>query len=94
MTAATMCVQDDEQVDQDMEKEDLENRRVSWPLHCDLLHTQMDNREKGSSFRTSTAKSLPVSIGFPCLQPLPSPLLINLLHLYLFIYLFLPSVKS
>ncbi|KAJ1385887.1 PPM-type phosphatase domain [Sesbania bispinosa] len=45
-----MCVQDGEQVVQDMEQVD--NRRVSWPLHCDLLHTQMDNREKGSSFRT------------------------------------------
>ncbi|KAJ1435479.1 hypothetical protein SESBI_04990 [Sesbania bispinosa] len=41
-----MCVQ----VVQDMEKVD--NRRVSWPLHFDILHTQMDNREKGSSFRT------------------------------------------
>ncbi|KAJ1382374.1 PPM-type phosphatase domain [Sesbania bispinosa] len=32
--------------------EKVDNRRVSWPLHCDLLHTHMDNREKGSSFRT------------------------------------------
>ncbi|XP_061350723.1 probable protein phosphatase 2C 54 [Gastrolobium bilobum] len=44
-----MCVQDGEQVAQDMEN--LDNRRMSWPLHCDLLHA---NREKASSFRTPT----------------------------------------
>lgn len=63
-----MCVQEDEQVDQDnnnMEK--LDNRRISWPLHCDLLHDQMDNTERDSSFRISSDQisapnSFPVSI--------------------------------
>ncbi|KAK7330002.1 hypothetical protein VNO77_24186 [Canavalia gladiata] len=47
-----MCVQEDEQVDEDMEK-NLDNRRMSWPLHCecDLLHAHM---EKDSSFTTTT----------------------------------------
>lgn len=63
-----MCVQEGEQVGEDIEK-NVDNRRVSWPLHCDLLHAQMDNREKDSSFRTPTdqisvANSFPVSIHF------------------------------
>ncbi|PNX76526.1 putative protein phosphatase 2C 27-like protein [Trifolium pratense] len=49
-----MCVQEGEQVDQDNNMEELDNRRISWPLHCDLLHTQMDNSEKDSSFRISS----------------------------------------
>ena len=67
-----MCVQEEgEQVGEDIEK-NLDNRRVSWPLHCNLLHAHMDNREKDSSFRTPTdqisvANSFPVSIDFPCL---------------------------
>lgn len=50
-----MCVQEGEQVDQDnnnMEK--LDNRRISWPLHCDLLHAQMDKSERDSSIRISS----------------------------------------
>ncbi|CAK8563515.1 unnamed protein product [Lathyrus sativus] len=53
-----MCVQEDEQVDQDndnMEKF-LDNRRISWPLHCDLLHAQMDNSENDSSFGISNGQ--------------------------------------
>jgi len=69
--ADTMCVQEGEQVGEDTEK-NVDNRRVSWPLHCDLLHAQMENREKDSSFRTPTdqitvANSFPVSIDFPYL---------------------------
>ncbi|KAK7388560.1 hypothetical protein VNO78_23380 [Psophocarpus tetragonolobus] len=59
-----MCVQDGEQVDEDIEK-NVDDRRMSWPLHCDLLHAHMDNREKDSSFRTpsdqiSVANSFPL----------------------------------
>lgn len=66
-----MCVQEDEQVDQDNDNMDkiLDNRRISWPLHCDLLHAQMDNSEKDSSFgvsngQISVANSFPVSLLF------------------------------
>lgn len=59
-----MCVQDGDQVDQ-QDMENVDNRRISWPLHCDLLHAQMDNKEKASSFGVSTAaNSFPVSISF------------------------------
>jgi hypothetical protein len=62
-----MCVQEGEQVDQDNNMEELDNRRISWPLHCDLLHAHMDNTEKDSSFRISSdqisaVNSFPVSI--------------------------------
>jgi hypothetical protein len=57
-----MCVQEGEQVDQDNNMEELDNRRISWPLHCDLLHSQMDNTEKDSSFRITAVNSFPVSI--------------------------------
>jgi len=65
----TMCVQEGEQVGEDIEKS-VDNRRVSWPLHFDLLQAHMDNREKDSSFRAPTdqisvANSFPVSIDFP-----------------------------
>lgn len=48
-----MCVQEgDEQVDQE-----IDNKKMSsWSLHCDLLHAQMDNTEKDSSFRISSDK--------------------------------------
>ncbi|GAU11961.1 hypothetical protein TSUD_195850 [Trifolium subterraneum] len=49
-----MCVQEGEQVDQDNNMEELDNKRISWPMHCDLLHAQMDNTEKDSSFRISS----------------------------------------
>ncbi|XP_057420549.1 probable protein phosphatase 2C 27 [Lotus japonicus] len=58
-----MCVQDGEQVAQDMEGEvDNNRRRVSWPLHCVPLHTQMENMEKDSSQRDqfSVANSFPL----------------------------------
>ncbi|KOM32943.1 hypothetical protein LR48_Vigan01g249900 [Vigna angularis] len=58
-----MCVQEGEQVGEDIEK-NVDNRRVSWPLHCDLLHAQMDNREKDSSFRTPTDQ-ISVANSFP-----------------------------
>lgn len=56
-----MCVQDAEQVAQD-----IDNRRRSWPLHCELKHTQMENLEKTSSLRissdsTGVENSFPVS---------------------------------
>ncbi|TKY54759.1 phosphatase 2C 27 [Spatholobus suberectus] len=59
-----MCVPDGEQVGEDKEK-NVDNRSMSWPLHCGLLHAQMDNREKDSSFRTpsdqiSVANSFPL----------------------------------
>jgi protein phosphatase 2C family protein 2/3 len=57
-----MCVQEGEQVDQDNNMEELDNRIISWPLHCDLLHSQMDNTEKDSSFRITAVNSFPVSI--------------------------------
>lgn len=58
-----MCVQEEEQVDQDNDK------TISWPLHCDVLHAQMNNSEKDSSFGVSNAQisvadSFPVSIFF------------------------------
>ena len=47
-----MCVKDGEQVGEDhIEKNVDNNRRVSWPLHCDLLRAHRDNKEKDSSFR-------------------------------------------
>lgn len=59
-----MCVQDGDQVDQ-QDMENVDNRRIPWPLHCDLLHAQMDNKEKASSFGIPTAaNSFPVSISF------------------------------
>ncbi|KAI4344225.1 hypothetical protein L6164_011475 [Bauhinia variegata] len=48
-----MCVQDADQVAQDMEKkENLDNRRKSWPLHCELLPAKMHNLEKGSPLKS------------------------------------------
>ncbi|KAK3221822.1 hypothetical protein Dsin_008847 [Dipteronia sinensis] len=62
-----MCLQDAEQVGQ--EKEDLNTdnnddntttannsstNKASWPLQCDLLHTQMENWDKDSSLITSS----------------------------------------
>ncbi|KAL2338463.1 hypothetical protein Fmac_012909 [Flemingia macrophylla] len=58
-----MCVQDGEQVDEDIEK-NVDNRRMSWPLHCDLLHAHMDNREKDSSF-TTPSDQITVANSFP-----------------------------
>ena len=66
-----MCVQEAEQLCLDMDRENQldGNRRNSWPLHCELSHTQVDNFDRGSSFETSTdqigvADSLPVRYGF------------------------------
>lgn len=64
-SVVTMCVQDGEQVDEDIEKNVDNNRRMPWPLHYNLLHAHMDNREKDSSFRTpsdqiSVANSFPL----------------------------------
>ncbi|KAE9601760.1 hypothetical protein Lal_00041027 [Lupinus albus] len=54
-----MCVQENgEQVAQNTET--IDDRRASWPLHCDILHTHMDNWEKASTFTTSIANSLPL----------------------------------
>ncbi|CAL0330454.1 unnamed protein product [Lupinus luteus] len=54
-----MCVQEKgEQVAQNTES--IDGRRASWPLHCDILHTHMDNWEKASTFTTSIANSLPL----------------------------------
>lgn len=67
----TMCVKDGEQVGEDhIEKNVDNNRRVSWPLHCDLLRAHMDNKEKDSSFRIpsdqiSVVNSSPVRNSFP-----------------------------
>ncbi|XP_019417448.1 PREDICTED: probable protein phosphatase 2C 27 [Lupinus angustifolius] len=51
-----MCVQEAEQVAQEIENMD-NRRRPSWPLHCELLHTQMENFDKTSSLRTSTVEN-------------------------------------
>ncbi|KAL9326137.1 hypothetical protein ACSQ67_006782 [Phaseolus vulgaris] len=58
-----MCVQEGEQVGEDIEKS-VDNRRVSWPLHFDLLQAHMDNREKDSSFRAPTDQ-ISVANSFP-----------------------------
>ncbi|KAK7347154.1 hypothetical protein VNO80_21681 [Phaseolus coccineus] len=58
-----MCVQEGEQVGEDIEKS-VDNRRVSWPLHCNLLQAHMDNREKDSSFRAPTDQ-ISVANSFP-----------------------------
>ncbi|EEF29880.1 probable protein phosphatase 2C 27 [Ricinus communis] len=54
-----MCVQDAEQVSQEMETLDNTNnntttKKQSWPLHCEVLHTHMENWDKGSSFINSS----------------------------------------
>ncbi|XP_019441083.1 PREDICTED: probable protein phosphatase 2C 27 [Lupinus angustifolius] len=54
-----MCAKEKgEQVAQNTEN--IGDRRVSWPLHCDILHAHMDNLEKDSTFTTSIANSLPL----------------------------------
>ncbi|KAK7265159.1 hypothetical protein RJT34_32775 [Clitoria ternatea] len=52
-----MCVQDGDQVGQEIENLD-NTSRVSWPLHCDVLHAHIDNMENSSSF--ALPNSLPL----------------------------------
>ncbi|KAK0571471.1 hypothetical protein LWI29_016553 [Acer saccharum] len=64
-----MCLQDAEQVGQEKEDLNTDNNnddddstttadssinKASWPLQCDLLHTQMENWDKDSSLITSS----------------------------------------
>ncbi|KAJ7957467.1 Phosphatase 2C family protein [Quillaja saponaria] len=54
-----MCVKDAEQLGQDLEN--LENKSKLWPLHCELLHTQMENWDKDSfSINSSGGNSFPL----------------------------------
>ncbi|KAF7806475.1 putative protein phosphatase 2C 27 [Senna tora] len=56
-----MCVQEADQVGQVMENPD--NRTKPWPLHCELLHTHMENWQKDPPLRPSTGgNSLPFPI--------------------------------
>ncbi|XP_028754006.1 probable protein phosphatase 2C 27 [Neltuma alba] len=55
-----MCLQDAEQLGADMENPD--DRRSSWPLHCDLLHTHM---EKEPPLRTCGDQSFGFGNSFP-----------------------------
>ncbi|KAL5772737.1 hypothetical protein ACOSQ2_012661 [Xanthoceras sorbifolium] len=70
-----MCLQDVEQVGQEMEDLNIDNNnnnnnnnninnnsisnKDSWPLHCELLHTQMENWDKDSSL-ISSSNSFPL----------------------------------
>ncbi|KAI9125616.1 hypothetical protein K1719_003034 [Acacia pycnantha] len=61
-----MCVQDAEQVgEENIDMETRESRSKTWPLHCDVLRTQMENWEKGPPLTTSNVgNSFPLeSIG-------------------------------
>lgn len=68
-----MCVEVTEQVSQEMESLDNNNttdkKQQPWPLHCELLHTQMENWDKdptliSSSDGVSVANSFPVRFQF------------------------------
>ncbi|XP_057988083.1 probable protein phosphatase 2C 27 isoform X4 [Hevea brasiliensis] len=51
-----MCVEDAEQVNQEVESlgNTNINKKQSWPLHCEVLHAQMDNWDKDSSLISSS----------------------------------------
>uniref|UniRef100_A0A2P2MHA1 protein-serine/threonine phosphatase n=1 Tax=Rhizophora mucronata TaxID=61149 RepID=A0A2P2MHA1_RHIMU len=60
-----MCVQDAEQGSHEMESLDgSSNKKQNWPLHCEILHTQMENLDKEPSLINSS-DGLVVGNSFP-----------------------------
>ncbi|KAF2317155.1 hypothetical protein GH714_012323 [Hevea brasiliensis] len=61
-----MCVEDAEQVNQEVESlgNTNINKKQSWPLHCEVLHAQMDNWDKDSSL-ISSSDGISVCSSFP-----------------------------
>lgn len=49
-----MCVNDAEQVGQEIEDLDNSNSNCNWPLHCELLHTQEENWDTESPVMSSS----------------------------------------
>jgi len=63
-----MCVKDAEQeIENPIDNNTNSNKMQSWPLHCDLLQTRMENFDQDSSLICSSggisvANSYPVRI--------------------------------